>query len=349
MIRRHFFQKLSLGAGVALIGSTQSAWGQSHTDEVILPKPLKKGDTLGIVGPSSAVSRGSLERSLKNMKEAGFQVKYTDNVRVKKGFLAGTDQQRLDDLHAMFKDPEVDGVYCIRGGYGAGRLLNDIDYELIRNNPKFFMGYSDITALLFAIYKHAGMVCFHGPNVDSTRTPFMESQFQRLIMDREKGYDIRSDNELLPEESLNIAETISPGKARGKLIGGNLTLISTLMGTPHEPDFTDAIVLIEDIGEAPYRVDRMLTQLILADKFRDANGIALGMFNDCEVDEEDPDFPDSMSLREVLTERLGSLGIPVVWNLPYGHVADNAPIPIGVEAELDADDKSLKLLGAAFS
>ena len=348
MIRRHFFQKMGIGAGIALSGTFSSLSAATPNAETILPKALKKGDILGIISPSSAVSRSSLERSLKNMKEAGFKVKYTDNIRVKKGFLAGTDQQRLDDLHAMFRDPEVDGVYCIRGGYGAGRLLNDIDYELIRNNPKFFMGYSDITALLFAIYQQAGLVCFHGPNVDSTRTPFSESQFNRLIIDREKGYDLRTDNELLSEDSLNLAETITSGKARGKLIGGNLTLISTLMGTPYEPDFTDGIVLIEDIGESPYRIDRMLTQLILGDKFKDAKGIALGMFNDCEVEEDDPDYPDSLSLIEVLRERLGDLGIPVVWNLPYGHVADNAAIPIGVEAELDADDKSLKLLGAAF-
>ena len=350
MNRRNFLT-LSCAAG-SLSFLSAPVMGQNAKRSYAMPilaAPLKPGDTIGLVAPSSAVSRIQFQRTLENLQSLGLNPIYSDNIRVKKGFLAGTDAQRIDDLHRMFEDPNTKAVICARGGYGAQRLLPHLDYELIRKNPKIFVGYSDITALHLAISQKTGLVCFHGPNGDSNFSPFSMDRYKTLLFENEGSYTLQAGNELLRPEYKSKGYTLRPGKAKGILVGGNLTLISTLMGTPFQPDFQDRIVFLEDIGEAPYRIDRMLTQLLLSGALENAAGIALGIFHDCEADPQDPDYPDSLSLDEVLKDRLGSLGIPIVCGLPFGHIEDNGILPYGIEVALDAKALKIELKQPALS
>ncbi len=351
MNRRKFITGSVLAAGGSLLAPTMAkaeskvlAAGTWPT-RVIKPKKLSPGDTIGLITPSSAISRDSFESALENMQTLGFKVKYSPNMRVRKGFLAGTDQQRLDDLHAMFADTSVDGIFCARGGYGAGRLLPAIDYNLIANNPKAFIGYSDITALHFGIFNKTGLVTFHGPVGASNFTEYTSDSFEETLIKGKGKIKIeqaKEDKEKL-DDYIQIY-SINDGVANGQLVGGNLSLVSSLTGTPFDLDFSGKMVFLEEVGESPYRVDRMLTQLLLAGKFENARGIVLGVFNDCDDKETDPDFGDKTSLKEVLQERLGNLGIPVLYGLSFGHVANIATLPMGISAELDTYKQSLTLL-----
>ncbi|RJE74425.1 LD-carboxypeptidase [Reichenbachiella sp. MSK19-1] len=352
MKRRNFIQKSSLTVAMGALG-IQQAFSSNHraiaSTEVIKPKVLKLGDTIGLITPASAVSRSAFEKTLENIDRLGFKAVYSDNIRVKRGFLAGTDEQRLADIHAMFANDQVDGIVCARGGYGTGRLLSEIDYSIIKANPKVLIGYSDITALLYGIYQQTGLVCFHGPVGASNFTDFTTDGFNEVLMNKTKGTVIARPKTWEEKGATYDTYTITPGSARGKLIGGNLSLVVSLIGTPHDIDFTDKIVFIEEIGESSYRVDRMLTQLLQSGKLEKVRGIALGIFNDCDYEEEDQSYPSSISLREVLEDRLEDLGIPVMYGLPFGHIADNATLPFGIEVELDASNHTLTLLESGVS
>jgi muramoyltetrapeptide carboxypeptidase len=345
MERRRFLRSSAVLSGAYLLATSQVSAFRKNEMPIIKPQKLSKGDTVGLITPASAVTREAFEKAIENLEGFGFKVKYSENMRVKKGFLAGTDKQRLQDLHSMFEEPEVKGVVCARGGYGSGRLLPFIDYELIKANPKVFVGYSDITALLFAIHAKTGLVCFHGPVGASTFSGFTSEQFEDVIIkgknkttiERPKKWDDLDD----PAYQLS---KINHGEAKGALIGGNLSLIVSLMGTPYDIDFTDKIVFIEDVGESPYKVDRMLTQILNSRKFETAKGIVLGVFNDCETKPDDPDFSQSLSLKEVLEDRFSNLNIPVIYGLPIGHIGDNATLAFGVQAELNVEKAQLKIL-----
>lgn len=313
----------------------------------IKARALQKGDTVGVITPSSSITRDNYEKLLSNLEKLGLNPQYSENMRVKKGFLAGTDEQRIADIHAMFEAPEIKGIICARGGYGAQRLLPGINFNLIQKNPKLFIGYSDITALLLAIYKQTGLICFHGPNGDSEFSDFSLQQFQQLIFENKAGTLAVSDPSL-PPEFKDSWKVIRPGLVHGELIGGNLTLISTLMGTPYEPDFSGKIVFLEDIGESPYRVDRMLTQLLISGKLQKAHGIALGIFTDCEEKADDPDFPDTFSLAEIIQERLGKLNIPAAYGFPFGHIPYNGILPMGIRAVMDTANGQIRLLEQPF-
>lgn len=321
----------------------------TNTAQVIKPVGLEKGGTIGLITPASAVSRAAFEKAIRNIESLGFEVKYSSNMRVRKGFLAGTDAQRLSDLHQMFEDPDVDGVVCARGGYGSGRLLPKINYDLIRANPKVFMGFSDITALLFAIHKMTGLVCYHGPVGASEFSDFTREGLENVLIEGKKNWSIERPKAWKEKEGIVFDDFIvNPGIATGELIGGNLSLITSLMSTPYDVSFKDKIVFIEEIGESPYRLDRMLTQLLNSGKLSQAKGIALGVFKGCETQPSDPDYGLSVSLKEVLNDRLGSLNIPVMYGLPIGHINDNATIPIGIKAELNTKKRSLTLLERAI-
>lgn len=357
MNRRKFIRGGAIAAGAGIMAPLEAAArpqnlknNGSWPEQIIKPERLKKGDTIGLITPSSAISRQSFDNTLKNMTELGFRVKYSPNMRVRKGFLAGTDAQRTADLHAMFADSEVSGIFCARGGYGSARLLPYLDYELIKTNAKVFIGYSDITALHFGIFKNSGLVTFHGPVGASDFTDFTTRCFEKAVLKGKGNVEIeqaKEDRE--KEEDQFKLRVISEGKNEGKLVGGNLSLVSSLTGTPYDLDFAGKMVFLEEVGESPYRIDRMLTQLLLAGKLQKAAGIALGVFNDCDYKPADPDFGDTTSLWEVLSERLGNLGIPVIYGLSFGHVANNATLPMGVNAELDTGKASLQLLEEAVN
>ena len=306
--------------------------------EVVKPKALKPGASIGVIAPSGALKRSGYEKLVENFQLLGYQIIHTDNLRVQNGFLAGTDTQKIEDLHHMYENPEVSAILCARGGYGATRLLEKIDYSLISAHCKPLIGYSDITALHLAIYKKCGIVGFHGPVGISTFNPFSIQHFNSVI---QKGKKIKI--------GIDDPLVIKEGVATGKLIGGNLSLLISMIGTAHESDWSDHIVFIEEVGESTYRIDRMLTQLLAAQKFRGIKGIALGHFTRCDAQPGDPYYEFSTSLKEVFKDRLGDLGIPVMGGFPFGHEENNATLPIGVRATMDTEKGVLKLLESAVS
>ncbi len=309
--------------------------------ERIRPARLRPGHTVGLITPGSYISDEALEKTVANMLKLGLRVKMGKNVRAKHGFVAGTDQQRLDDLHTMFSDQAVDAVWCARGGYGCTRLLPKIDYGLIRRNPKILIGYSDITALLNAIFHKTGLVTFHGPVGASEFSLYTEAQVRAVLMEGKAPYPIPLAE---PNESnegpLYQPQVIRPGTAEGTLMGGNLSLLAAMAGTGYLPDPAGAIVFMEDIGEAPYRVDRMLTQLRQAWPLKAAAGIALGIFADCAREEGS----DSLTLPETLQEQLRPTGAPVAYGFPFGHIDHQCTFPVGLRARLDAAARSVTLL-----
>ncbi len=345
MVRRNFFEKTSL-ALLASAFSLPSGLSRLTNEAAFRPRPVKpmrlpKGAKVALIAPASPVSEEKIEKALTNMASLGYQVMEGKSLRARYGYLAGTDADRLADLHWAFSNPEVDAVWCVRGGYGTTRLLPAIDYALIRKNPKPFIGYSDVTALHLAIGQRAGLVTFHGPVGASDFPENTLRHFQAMLTEPAAGYVLRApaaEEELTGEEYRPF--TIAPGSAKGKLTGGNLSLLTALAGTPFAPSFRHKIVFIEDVGEQPYRIDRMLTQLLQASDLHQAAGIALGVFADCGP--KNSEF--SLTLPETLRDRLGTLGIPVVYGMPFGHVAHQATFPYNMPAELDASGQTLTFL-----
>jgi muramoyltetrapeptide carboxypeptidase len=312
--------------------------------QLIKPKPLKKGDLIQLVTPASPCSEEKINKAIQNLENQGFKVKYSDAIRLRNGHLAGTDAERLKDFHSAFSNKEVKAVWCVRGGYGCARLLPNIDYRLIRQNPKILIGYSDVTALLNAIYLRTGLVGFHGPvgatpftefNVQHLNATLMEGKVPQLISLAQKNLE--------KEDSAYQPVTIQKGKAKGKLIGGNLCILASMAGTAFQVNFKDHLVFLEDVGEKPYRIDRMLTQLLQSSNLHLAKGIVLGIFEDCQPKNEE----FSLSLIDTLKERLGNLNIPVLYGFSFGHIQNMCTFPMGIEAELDAGAQTVTLLEKA--
>lgn len=346
MNRRFFHQKMMTGLTMSAMGLSAAFSPSSLLSPLRKPEHLKLGDTIGLITPGSYISDEGLQTAVSNLENLGFKVKFSKHIRAKKGFIAGTDVQRLEDFHNMFTDNSVKGIWCARGGYGCGRLLPQIDYKLIKKNPKVFIGYSDITALLQAIHCKTGLVCFHGPVGASTFTDYTVKHLQAILMSPkpEKNYkiEVAKANQEQTDKAYQTT-VIRPGKAKGKLIGGNLSLLASLAGTDFQLDVKDKLLFIEDIGEKPYRIDRMLTQLRQSCKLETAAGIALGVFADCEADEDDL----SLSLMETLEGQLNDLNIPIIYGLSFGHIADQCTFPIGLEATLDTSEQTITLKESA--
>lgn len=309
--------------------------------KIVKPKRLKPGDTVAVIAPASGLSKESFDKALENLESLGLKTKVGKSARGNLGFLAATDKERLDDLHAAFADKEIAGIWCVRGGYGAARLLPAIDYDLIRKNPKILIGYSDITSLHLAISQNTGLVTFHGPVAASELSDYTKNHVVNALMNDGAPYKIElSEYNKAQTSNLFKTEIITSGKARGRLIGGNLSLLSALAGTPFAlQNLKGKILFIEDVGEQPYRIDRMLTQLRQSADLRSLAGIALGIFEDCN-----PRAKDTQTLLDVVKDRLGDLSIPVVYGLSFGHIRDQFTIPVGIEAELDAGEATITLL-----
>lgn len=304
---------------------------------------LKKGDTVGLITPGSFIGDDGLQKAVENIEGLGFQVKLSKNIRAERGFNAGTDAQRLADLHSMFGDNKVDGIWCARGGYGCSRLLPNINYKLIKKNPKVLIGFSDITALIQAIYKETGLVGFHGPVGSSDFTDYTKEYLTKVLIEPQDNLTInlsKENEELAKTNAVYQATTIRGGIAQGKLVGGNLSLLAPLAGTKYQPKIKGKLLFMEEIGEAPYRIDRMLTQLRQSYPLKDAAGIILGVFRGCEMKEGSR----SLSLMDTLKDRLGDLGIPIFYGAAIGHISNNMTLPVGVKAKLDADKGLITLL-----
>lgn len=293
--------------------------------------PLAKGDQIGVAAPASPFDPDRFLSGVEALKAMEFEVVLHDEVFSRNGYLAGTDAQRLSVLHGLFADPAIKAVWCARGGYGAMRLLPHLDTAAIARNPKPLIGSSDITALLNFICAECGIVTFHAPMI-TTLSDADEKTLSALKA------ALTGDRPLFVEAG--FPETIVSGCATGLVAGGNLSTLSHLTGTPFFPDFSGAIVLLEDVGEKPYRIDRMLTQLLFSGSLARAAGICLGSFQDCGVNQQ---------VTSVLNDRLSGLPIPVVAGFSFGHGMPNLTLPLGIEARLDSARGTLSYLETGFS
>lgn len=305
-------------------------------------KKLQTGDTIGLIGPSGAVrTEGAVERAIEYAQGLGFQVKLGESAHARYGYLSGTDEVRARDINAMFADPQVDAIVCTRGGYGTMRILDMLDYDVIRANPKIFVGFSDITALHIAFLEKAELATFHGPMATSWNDEFPDGFTQKAFYDAVmKAEPLGA---LKNAQGYHERRTVNAGSAEGLLVGGNLSLIAGTIGTPYELDTRGRILFIEEIGERTYCVDRMLTQLRLAGKFRDCAGIVFGDFNDCPV--EYPEF--GLTLEEVIRDIAAPCAKPIFTGLQAGHVSPKLTLPFGVRCRMDADTCTLTMLEAA--
>lgn len=309
---------------------------------LLKPKALQPGDTVGLITPATYVSDpDELLLAERTVRHFGLKMKLGRNVRKRDGYLAGALEERLADLHAMFGDPEVKAVFALRGGYGSSHLLDRLDYELVRRHPKIFLGYSDITALHLAIHQRTGLVTFHGPVTLSGFSPYTQEHFRKALFQREPPGELTNPPEANPLRPAHLLRTVRGGRARGRLTGGNLTLISTTMGTPFEIETRGRILLLEDVDEQPYSIDRMLTQLRLAGKLEAAAGVVFGECANCRPREYRPSYESTFSTGEVVDRILGGLKIPVLAGLTIGHTDDQLTLPLGVMATLDADRGTL--------
>ncbi|MCX5864239.1 MAG: LD-carboxypeptidase [Deltaproteobacteria bacterium] len=285
----------------------------------ILPAPLKKGETIGIIAPAGPVrNEGDFRAGLKILTELGFKTRHRNDILRHNDYLAGTDQQRLAELHELWRDPEVKAILAVRGGYGCLRLLPDLDLALIREQPKILIGFSDLTVLLSTIQQKTGLITFHGPMLTTLARSDRDSQdaFFDLLTGRPR-----------PESKIKGLEILKGGQASGRLLPGNLTSLVHLLGTPFEPDWRDTILVLEDIGEAPYRIDRLLTHLWAAGKLEQIAGLVLGDFDQCGERE---------AIWQRVLDLLAHRTIPIWANFPCGHGSRNLILPVGAEVQLDS-------------
>jgi muramoyltetrapeptide carboxypeptidase len=309
--------------------------------EPVKPRRLKRGDLIGLVSPASRIADTTrIERGVRYLEGLGYRVLVGDHITRQHGYLAGTDEERTADLHAMFENPDVNAIVCVRGGYGSPRLLPLIRYRTIARNPKIFVGYSDITALHLAFWRKTRLVTFHGPmlgvDLADPMDPFTEELFWDLLTSPKRHGPIA-----FPEPG---PVATSPGRATGRLLGGNLALITSLLGTPFLPQFPGAVLYLEDIGEDPYRVDRMLAQLLAAGILSNAAALLLGQFTDCVPrDSSSPSF----SVMEVLQEYAAAAGRPGLTGVPFGHERRKMTLPVGIRARVDAGKRTLEYLESA--
>lgn len=307
-------------------------------------KKLQFGDTIGFIAPSGAVrTEGAIEKAVAETERMGFKVKLGESVGQKYGYLSGSDEVRARDINTMFADDEVDAIFCIRGGYGTMRILDQLDYGLIARHPKIFMGFSDITALHIALLQKSGLATFHGPMptacwAGKPLDAFSLASMYRALMHAQPAGEL-----LNPQEYPK--QTMQSGQAEGILVGGNLSLIAGTIGTPWELDTKGRILFIEEVGERTYCVDRMLTQLRLAGKFDDCAGVVFGDFADCPI--EYPAF--GLSLEEIIRDVVLPSGKPVFSGLRCGHCTPKLTLPFGVKCRMDADKCSLTVLESAVT
>jgi muramoyltetrapeptide carboxypeptidase len=335
--------------------SSATAAGTSRANGRPLVKPpvLKAGSLVGLIAPGGVVDDGTIQKCVSNLEGLGFKVKTGKNIRAAWGGYAGKVAQRLEDLHGMFEDTDVKAIWTARGGSGCAALLPGMRYEMIRRHAKILIGYSDITALHLAMYRHAGLVTFHGPVASSTPNDYAATQMQAVLMSPRPQTEIHMsiENErratAQPEYALR---TFRHGIAEGRLLGGNLAVLAAMVGTPYAAEISNHLLFLEDVAEAPYRIDRMLTQLQQSEArpgqprgLDRAAGVMLGVFRRSAAPADDA----SLTLDEVLDEHFAASQVPAVYGYSFGHIAQQFTIPVGVRARLDTHSKTLMLLEPA--
>lgn len=313
-----------------------------------LPKALKPGDRIGMIGPSGSFKdNNNIYKAAKAIESMGFSVQVGDSCKHKYGYLASKDELRAKDINDFFADDGIDGIICMKGGYGTPRILDKLDYAVIASHPKVFAGYSDITALHLAFARYANFPSFHTPMAisiaDEGFDSFSLEAMKKCIMSTEPLGRLLSVTNSHNFQGFNH-KTIVPGKAVGRLIGGNLSLVAAMTGTPYSINPEGAIIFLEDVNEEPYRIDRMLSQLRLAGVFNNCEGIVLGDFKDCNAKEPER----SLTLEEVFMDILAPIGKPCFYGFAAGHSLPTLSFPLGVGAILDADAGFIEITEASL-
>jgi muramoyltetrapeptide carboxypeptidase len=310
----------------------------------VKPPRLRPGDVIGLIAPAGPVLNAErVETGVRYLEGLGYRVRLGEHARAQRGYLAGTDAQRVADLNAMLNDPQVKAIFALRGGYGSPRLLPDVDYEAARRQPKIFVGHSDVTALQLALHRRTGLVTFSGPMVvpdfGAAPDPFTEENFWRLLTSSARVG-------LLPSPPGEPAVPRRGGRAEGRLLGGNLSLLLSGLGTPFSPTFRDALLVVEDVNEHLHRVDRMFTQLRNAGILSQIRGLVLGRFTRCH-----PHAPGEphLTLEEIFGDASAWVPGPVLEGFPYGHVAQKLTLPLGLRARVDADRGTVEVLEGAVT
>lgn len=287
-----------------------------------IPAPLKPGDMLGVCAPSSNFDIEAFKKGVHVLKKMDFEVKVPGDIFKKKRYLAGEDKVRAKNINCLFSDPKIDGIICARGGFGAMRILEHLDWDIIQQNPKPFIGFSDITAVLLSILGETGYPVIHGPNLVSLATEekqTVESFYRTLLGSVDKIH-------------VTNKQVLRPGKCTGILKGGNIATISHLLGTRFQPDFANTILFLEDIGEPAYKIDRMLTQMKMADLFQGIKGVVIGFLENCDTDEY---------MEEILFETFEEYNVPILKGLDSGHGRVNLSLSMGREVEMDTKSGSI--------
>jgi len=311
---------------------------------IIKPPRLRKGSIIGLVAPASTPSTEEIiEKGAAYLEQLGYRVKFGKHIRNTHGYLAGTDEERAADLNNMVRDKDVKAIFTIRGGYGTPRILQTIDYRSLKQNPKIIVGYSDITALQLAIFRKIGLVTFSGPmtGVEMWKgiDPYTEENFWRLLTSTKKIGVLKNPI----DEPLKI---LKHGKAHGQLLGGNLSLLASLMGTPFLPKLRSSILFLEDVEEAPHRIDRMLVQLLNAGVLQELAGLVFGKFTNCNP--ANPSEPH-LTIDQIQKEYAEKIRCPIIANFQYGHIQRKLTIPIGLQTTLDTIRNQITVMESAVN
>lgn len=313
---------------------------------IIWPKPLQPGDKVALTAPSSPVPEEKLAAAIDSIKFMGLEPVVMPSCRLSHGYMAGPDKQRADDLNRAFADNSIKGIFCLRGGYGAMRILPSLDFKMISKNPKVFVGYSDVTALHTAFNNLCGFITFHGPmpNTNYKRLDqFTLNSLKNCLFHEKTAFNIANPKQY-------HMDVLNPGQTSGMLTGGNLSLMSGTLGSPYEIDTKDKIIFIEDVGERPYRLDKSFTALSLAGKFRDCKGIILGVFAECEEPDHDTVPQDTiiadgtLEVMDIINEVVLPWGKPTLWNLRVGHIYPQSTLPMGANIKLDLSNSQTPII-----
>lgn len=299
---------------------------------------MRKGDKIALITPASPITEEKLKIAIENVEKLGCIPVFSQNVLLNKGYLAGDDKVRATEIHKYFEDKNIKAIWAIRGGYGCARLLPYLDFGFIAQFPKIFAGYSDLTVLLNSIERLCNFSTFHAPMAGGFINDYSFAQFKDVLKNNKRGIDFV---QTTGYEDYIIGE----GKSTGKLVGGNLTLIASLCGTRWEVKMKGAILFLEDVGESPYRIDRLLTQLLQNSELQKVRGIIIGCCKDCEKKVDDN---QSLTLKEVLYDRLAELNIPIVYGFPFGHTENICTLPLGAKVVFHTNDKKIKIENYVF-
>ncbi len=347
-ITRRGFVSLAMAAAAVSLPAAAHPRARAMKRPLIKPPRLHQGDTIALIAPGGHASEAAIARAVARIEGLGFKVRQGANLRAVHGNYGGTVEQRLSDLHAMFADPEIKALWCIRGGSGCISLLSGLDYQLIRATPKVLIGYSDITALHLAIHRHAGLVSFHGPVAMSSQSDYSNRHLMAVLTDPQRTYTIP----MAPENGLRALEephyavrTVQHGVAMGPLMGGNLSMVAALAGTPYAADWRGAILFIEEVNEEPYRIDRWMTQLDLSGGLKNAAALLIGICDNCGPAEGE----SALSFDQTMDQHLMPLTVPAVSGYFFGHIRNQFTLPMGIQAMLDTERQTLTLLEPAVA